>query len=104
MTSTTGFLPVHRVAQRRTASRTASRIFPSSPPGLNALVAASVAFQRGLAEEEDVASRQAIVDEGCEIADLSAQELSVFSEAVQPLWADAQKTYGKEMFGMMPGA
>src|SRR5437868_12213680 len=43
ITSTSGFLPVHNVAQRRTASRTASRIRSSSPPGLNALVAASVA-------------------------------------------------------------
>ncbi|MEJ0078928.1 MAG: TRAP transporter substrate-binding protein [Alphaproteobacteria bacterium] len=65
-------------------------------------VAASVAYQRGLAEEEDVASRKAILDEGCEIADLTAQELSAFSKAVQPLWADAQKTYGKEMFAMVP--
>ena len=24
------------------------------------------------------------------------------SQAVQPLWADAQKTYGKEMFAMVP--
>ncbi len=65
-------------------------------------VTASIAFQRGLAEEEDVASRKAIVDEGCEIADLTAQELSAFSKAVQPLWADAQKMYGKEMFAMVP--
>ena len=43
MTSTSGFLPVHKVAQRRTASRTASRSFSSSPPGLKARVAASVA-------------------------------------------------------------
>ena len=43
MTSTSGFLPVHRVAQRRTASRTDSRTFSSSTPGLKALVAASVA-------------------------------------------------------------
>src|SRR5437763_3316702 len=43
ITSTSGFLPVHSVAQRRTASRTASRIFSSSPPGLKARVAASVA-------------------------------------------------------------
>jgi len=28
--------------------------------------------------------------------------LSAFSNAVQPLWADAQKTYGKEMFAMVP--
>ena len=65
-------------------------------------VAASVKHQRGLAEEEDVASRKAIVDEGCEIADLTEEELSAFSKAVQPLWADAQKTYGKEMFAMVP--
>jgi TRAP-type C4-dicarboxylate transport system substrate-binding protein len=65
-------------------------------------VAASVTYQRGLAEEEDVASRRAIKDEGCEIAELTAQELSAFSSAVQPLWTDAQKVYGKEMFGMVP--
>jgi TRAP-type transport system periplasmic protein len=65
-------------------------------------VAASVAYQRGLAEEEDVASRKTIVDEGCEIADLSAEELAAFSKAVAPLWADAQKMYGKEMFAMVP--
>src|ERR1044072_509176 len=53
-------------------------------------VAASIAYQRGLAEEEDIASRKAIVDEGCEIADLTAAELVAFSKAVQPLWADAQ--------------
>jgi len=65
-------------------------------------VAASVAYQRGLAIEEDKSARQAIVDQGCEIADLTAQELSAFSKAVQPLWADAQKMYGKEIFEMVP--
>jgi TRAP-type C4-dicarboxylate transport system substrate-binding protein len=65
-------------------------------------VAASVIYQRGLAEEEDVASRSAIIDGGCEIAELTAQELSAFSKAVQPLWADAQTVYGKEMFGLVP--
>jgi C4-dicarboxylate-binding protein DctP len=64
-------------------------------------VTASVAHQRGLAEEEDVASRKAILDERCEIAELTAEELSAFSNAVQPLWLDAQKVYGKEMFGMV---
>ena len=65
-------------------------------------VAESITYQRKLAEEEDVASRKAILDEGCEIADLTAQELDAFSKAVQPLWADAQKMYGKEMFAMVP--
>src|ERR1041385_4246953 len=64
-------------------------------------VTGAVAFQRELAIEEDVASRKAILDEGCEIAELTMQELAAFSKAVQPLWADAQKTYGKEMFGMV---
>ena len=63
-------------------------------------VAASVVYQRGLAEEEDVASRQAIVDQGCEISELTAEEHALFVNAVQPLWSDAQKTYGKKMFAM----
>ena len=72
-------------------------------PAANALreaVSASVVYQRGLAEEEDVASRQAIIDQGCEIAELTAEEHALFAKAVQPLWADAQKSYGEEMFAM----
>lgn len=65
-------------------------------------VAASVVYQRELAIEEDKSARQAIVDQGCEITELTADEHAAFSKAVQPLWADAQKMYGKEMFAMMP--
>src|SRR6185295_11203153 len=64
-------------------------------------VTAAVAFQRGLAIEEDVAARKALVDEGCEIAELTADEHAAFTKAVEPLWADARKTFGKEMFGMI---
>src|SRR4051812_17992845 len=67
-------------------------------------VSASVVYQRGLAEEENVASRQAIIDQGCEITELTADEHALFAKAVQPLWADAQNMYGKEMFKMVPGA
>ncbi|MEA2877743.1 MAG: hypothetical protein QOF14_2939 [Hyphomicrobiales bacterium] len=67
-------------------------------------VAASVTYQRGLAIEEDKSARQAIIDQGCEIAELTAQEHAAFANAVQPLWVDAQKMYGKEMFAMVPGA
>jgi TRAP-type C4-dicarboxylate transport system substrate-binding protein len=67
-------------------------------------VAASVAYQRGLAIEEDKSARQAILDQGCEIAELTADEHAAFVKAVQPLWADAQKMYGKELFAMVPGA
>jgi TRAP-type C4-dicarboxylate transport system substrate-binding protein len=65
-------------------------------------VAASVAYQRELAIEEDKSARQAIVDQGCEIAELTGDEHALFANAVQPLWADAQKMYGKDMFGMVP--
>jgi TRAP-type C4-dicarboxylate transport system substrate-binding protein len=64
-------------------------------------VIAAVAFQRELAIEEDVASRRAIEEQGCEIATLTADGHAAFVQAVQPLWADARKTYGKEMFALI---
>jgi TRAP-type C4-dicarboxylate transport system substrate-binding protein len=66
-------------------------------------VTASVAFQRELAIEEDAQARKALVDEGCEIAELTAEGHAQFKKAVEPLWADARKQFGKEMFEMMPG-
>src|SRR5881394_4018228 len=67
--------------------RTAFESWPSDlQDAMREAVAASVAHQRGLAEEEDVASRKAINDEGCGIAELTPEELAAFSKAVQPLW------------------
>jgi TRAP-type C4-dicarboxylate transport system substrate-binding protein len=66
-------------------------------------VTASVAFQRELAIEEDVSARQALVEQGCEIAELTPDEHALFKDAVAPLWADARQRFGKEMFEMMPG-
>src|SRR5436305_1881176 len=81
--------------------RTAFEAWPRDlQDAMREAVAASVEYQRGLAEEEGVASRQAIVDQGCEIAELKADEHAAFAKAVQPLWADAQKMYGKAMFAM----
>src|SRR5436305_5569134 len=85
--------------------RTAFESWPSDlQNAMREAVSASVVYQRGLAEEEGVASRQAIVDQGCEITELTGDEHALFAKAVQPLWADAQKMYGKEMFAMVPGA
>jgi tripartite ATP-independent transporter DctP family solute receptor len=67
-------------------------------------VTESVAFQRGLAEEENVASRKAIEAAGCEIYELNAKEHGAFVAAVQPLLADARKMYGDQMFRMVPKA
>ena len=66
-------------------------------------VTASVAFQRELAIEEDGSARKALVEQGCEIVELTADEHELFKRAVEPLWADARKQFGKEMFEMMPG-
>jgi TRAP-type transport system periplasmic protein len=66
-------------------------------------VTASIAFQRELAIEEDVQARKALADQGCEVVELTAEEHAAFSKAVEPLWADARKQFGKEIFDLMPG-
>ena len=66
-------------------------------------VTASVAFQRELAIEEDSEARQALADQGCEITELTGDEHAEFKRAVEPLWTDARKQFGKEIFELMPG-
>jgi TRAP-type transport system periplasmic protein len=61
----------------------------------------AVAFQRGLAEEDDKKARDAILAEGCEIAELTADQHAQFVAAVQPLLAGAREIYGREMFDML---
>ena len=61
----------------------------------------SVAFQRGLAVEEDVEARRAIEAQGCEIVELAAREHDQFAAAVRPLLDAAKTTYGREMFAMV---
>ena len=67
-------------------------------------VSEAVTFQRKLAEEENVQSRQAIEAAGCEIVELTAQEHDAFAAAVQPLLAEARGLYGEAMFRMVPKA
>jgi TRAP-type C4-dicarboxylate transport system substrate-binding protein len=61
----------------------------------------AVAFQRGLAIEEEHEARRAIEREGCEIVTLTPDEHAAFAAAVRPLLDDARKTYGEAMFGMV---
>ena len=65
-------------------------------------VTEAVAAQRDMAIEEHKQSLKAILDAGCEVVELNAQEHAAFVEAVQPLLADARKMYGEEMFKMVP--
>jgi TRAP-type C4-dicarboxylate transport system substrate-binding protein len=53
-------------------------------------VAKAIAWQRGMAEEEDREARLAIEQQGCEVAELDAAERATFVAAVQPLLATAQ--------------
>jgi TRAP-type C4-dicarboxylate transport system substrate-binding protein len=81
--------------------------FDAWPPDLQAAmrtaVTDAVAFQRNLAIEEDRDARHAIEAQGCEIAEVTADEHRLFAAAVQPLLDDAKTTYGREMFEMVAG-
>jgi TRAP-type C4-dicarboxylate transport system substrate-binding protein len=65
-------------------------------------VAAAVAFQRDLARQEDEESRAAIAAEGCEIAELDADELAAFAAAVQPIYAEARALYPEQILRLLP--
>ena len=62
----------------------------------------AVVFQRelGVAEEEE--ARQAILAEGCEIVELTPEEHRQFAAAVEPVIADFRRTFGEEMFRLVP--
>jgi len=64
-------------------------------------VTQAIAFQRGLAIEEDREARAAIEAAGCEIAELTAGEHAQFRDAVTPLLTEARDTYGRKMFEMV---
>jgi len=67
-------------------------------------VTEAVAFQRKLAEQEHIESKAAIEAQGCLINALTPQEHDAFAAAVQPLRDEARKTYGDEMFKLVPKA
>ena len=80
--------------------------FESWPQDLQSAMQAAIsdaaAYQRKLAVEEHEQSRKAIEAEGCKINALTPAEHDAFVAAVQPLLADARKSYGEAMFKMVP--
>jgi tripartite ATP-independent transporter DctP family solute receptor len=85
--------------------RTAFEAWPDElKRAMQAAVTEAVAYQRKLAVEENDESYKAIQAEGCEINALTPKEHDAFVAAVQPLLADARKTYGEAMFKMVPKA
>jgi TRAP-type C4-dicarboxylate transport system substrate-binding protein len=57
----------------------------------------AIAFQRGLAVEEDMQARRAIIDAGCEIAELKPDEHAAFVAAVKPIYGEARGQYGRDV-------
>ncbi len=57
--------------------------------------------QRELAVAEEETARQAIVEAGCEIVELTAAEHALFAEAVRPLHEAALSEFGEEMFALV---
>ncbi len=66
------------------------------------IIPAAVAYQRGLAVEEEDVSRKIIEDEGCEIVELTADEKAAWVAKVAPLHAEVREMFGDAMFDMLP--
>ena len=58
----------------------------------------SVAFQRGLHVQEEKDAEAAIRAEGCEIVELDNAQHDAFAKTVQPIYAEARKQLGDELF------
>ncbi len=65
-------------------------------------VADAVTYQRELAIQEELDARRAIEQQGCAIAELSADEQAQFARAVRPLYDEARGSYQKKLFAMLP--
>jgi tripartite ATP-independent transporter DctP family solute receptor len=67
---------------------------------MRSAVTDAVAFQRGLHVREEEEARRTIEAEGCEIVELTRKEHDAFAAAVEPLLAEAQGTYGRELLDL----
>ena len=69
--------------------------------GLERAVAAATARQRELAVAEEEIARRALIDEKCEIEELTPAEHALFTESVAPLHEEARAEFGPEMFSLL---
>jgi len=58
----------------------------------------SVAFQRELHVKEEEDAEATIKAEGCEVVTLDRQQHDAFAAAVQPIYSEARKLLGDELF------
>ena len=84
------------------ANRTAYYSWPEEMKQfIEQVVSEAVTIQRSQAEKEAIESRQAIEAEGCQINELTLEELDVFIAAVKPQHDEARAVYGDTMFEMI---
>jgi TRAP-type C4-dicarboxylate transport system substrate-binding protein len=84
------------------ANRAAFEAMPAAMQEvLRRAVAEATVRQRELAVAEEEVARQALVDEGCEIVELTAAEQALFADTVRPLHDEAKATFGPEMFALL---
>ena len=85
--------------------RAAFAVWPAAlQSAMREAVRAAVAWQREETVKEHDAARAAIEAEGCEIADLPPEGHEAFVRAVQPLYEEARRAYGPELFELVPPA
>lgn len=65
------------------------------------LVKEAVAFQRDLHIKEEEEAEAAMKAQGCEIVELDAAQHKLFADKVQPIYAEARKQIGDELFELM---
>jgi TRAP-type C4-dicarboxylate transport system substrate-binding protein len=65
-------------------------------------VADAVTYQRGLAIGEEKDARRALEQQGCAIAELTADEQAQFARAVRPLYDEERGSYDKALFELLP--
>ena len=61
----------------------------------------AVAFQRYLHVKEEDEAEAALRAKGCEIVELDAAQHKLFADKVQPIYAEARKQIGNELFDLM---
>ena len=61
----------------------------------------AVVFQRGLHGEEEAQARGAIEAQHCEIVELTPHEHQAFAAAVNPIYGEARRLYGNDLFGLV---
>lgn len=64
----------------------------------------SIVLQRDLAVAEEEKARQAIESEGCEIVEITPDGHAKFAAAVEPVLTEFRRTYGDDLFRLIPKA